>query len=94
MFRSLRSKLALWWASRQINREIAQEELSNAFKVPTIAIREAHETYRLGDAICTVMGNKRELEDRLALQSAGAAEKTSRKWEPYKGLIVDRLDDK
>lgn len=89
--KKLVNNVNLWFANRKLNALIASEELSQAYKHVPLVVREAHESYRLGDFVCTVVGSKEELEARVANTKANVTTKEAERYKGYNTIVVDKL---
>lgn len=93
LLKKLLNKYRAWRYARELISLIEKEELSQAYKHVPFVVKEAHETYRMGDFVCTVVGSKEELEARLTNTKSNANVKEAKRYKGYNTLVVDKLRD-
>lgn len=91
MLKRLLNKVKAFFAIRELNMQIAKQELSTTKYTPSIIEQEAHETYRLGDFTATVMGSDEELKRRVFLTRLERTTKKLAKKNALDQLAFDNL---
>jgi hypothetical protein len=65
--RALLKRFRDWKAARTLYRALEQADMAQAFTSPQQMVREAHETYKMGDFTATIVGNRAELDNRMLI---------------------------
>lgn len=91
MLKKLLNRIKAYFAARELNSQIAKEELSvYRTHVPEIQ-RESHETYKIGDFTATVVGSKAELDLRMLVNRVEKGRKQAQKEEEILDLAFSNL---